>query len=207
MTSEASIGDPTPTDEQRNGADQVLNDYAAGFRAATKRVKVRPNLHLYAELERILEEAEHADDDETLDALEAEFDATKEQFEEERVIVLRAISEDVKREIRRAARKDGVDPAALIQRAKDINKAKRPDVDALEQVEAELAETMRHLNSLLIAAMAVDGDITAAWLDELHKTAPHEYAEIDKAATELNENPERVAPDFSRARFGSRRAG
>lgn len=199
---EASIADPTPTKD----ADNVLDDYAAGFRPATKRVKVRPNLHLMARLEEIVERAEDADDYE-IDALEAEYDEVRAQFEAEQVIVLRAISGDVVREVRRDARKDGIDPHALAQRAEALSKAKRPDTAALEDLQGELEHVARTLNARIIEAMAEDEDVTADWIEALYQSAPHEYAVLDRAATELLKNPGRVAPDFSRARFGTRRAG
>jgi uncharacterized protein with von Willebrand factor type A (vWA) domain len=205
---EATIADyaTTPKDQRGAVADKALDDYATGFRPGTKRVHLRPNLHLYAELERLLDEAEAADDDD-IDAIEEEFESVKAEFEAERVVVLHAISSDLVRKIGREARRDGLDTEALRKRLEALSKPKRVDVDAMEALQDEAAEVALRINARTIAAMVDDADIDEEWIVALARNAEHEYHQLTEAVSELQKSPQRVAPDFSRARSATRRAG
>jgi hypothetical protein len=206
---EASIADLSSTpDDRRKSADEALDRHASGFHAGTKRVHVRPNLHLMADLEELIEQAEALDDDDPrLDEIEAEFETVKARFDEDRALTLRALSSDLVREISRQARKDGLDTGALQSRLTALRKPKRPDLDAIEAVEDEAIEIGLRIQARLVAAMVVDEDVTEEWLVSLARTAEHEWLELSQAAGELQSNPGRVAPDFSRARSVTRRAG
>lgn len=207
---EASIADhETEKDTRRAEADGVLDDHAAGFRPATRRVGLRPNLHLYADLEALIEQAEALDDDDPrIDEIEAEFFDVKARFEQERAVVLRAISSEVVRAVSRQAVADGLDPSALADRLKVLSKPKRPDAQAIADLQDEAAEAAVRLNCRTIAAMVVDDDeVDEDWLFALSRSSESEYLRLCEVVAELQSAPERVAPDFSRARSATRRAG
>lgn len=207
---ESSIADyESPKAQGRERADAVLDDHAAGFRSATTQVRLRPNLHLMASLQALIAEAEQLeDDDPRLDEIEAEFEDIKAEFEAEKVLTLRAIASEVVRSIGRDAKADGLDPVALADRLAALSKPKRPDVEAIEDLKDEAAEVGLRIQCRTIAAMVVgDDEVDEEWLLTLSRSSESEFLRLCEVVGKLQSDPERVAPDFSRARSATRRAG
>lgn len=169
-----------------------VSEFLAGVRLQRRSVQIRPNLHLLAELERLVDDIDAAPADADVDALIDEYVATRGRFEVASRWVVEQRTPERRRHVRREAAK-----ALGIELSEDGD---RPVTDDADLTNASAVE------AYVIADHIVEPvGVTADQVRALYEASPGEYRKIDMAAVlvqrVLNEESEKVVlRDFSSRR-------
>lgn len=197
-TDERSLADEAPeTTDASEAAERgplSVDEFLSGVRAVRRQVWLRPNLHLFADLERLVDEIESAPEGTDVDDLIDEYEAAKERFERRERWVVEQRTHERRRHVRlEAAKVAGYemteDGAEVV--GDDVHKSKLDELSAFE-----------------VADHIVEPEgVTAEHVRRLHQASPSESNLLTSAIIRVNRVvDERVAAEVLRD-FSSRRSG
>ena len=197
-TDERSLADeaPEPSDvsEPAERGPLSVDEFLAGVRAVRRQVWLRPNLHLFADLERLVGEIEAAPDGADLDDLIDEYESIKARFEQSERWVVEQRSHERRRHVReQAAKAVGYtlteDGAAVV--GDDVHQSMLDELSAHE-----------------VADHVVEPEgVTGEQIRALHQASPGESNLLTSAIIRVNRVvDEKVASEVLRD-FSSRRSG
>lgn len=186
-----ALADVEDVEVRLDETDYDFGAMVAGARAARKRVRIRPNAHLLADLEALVEQAAAATSDDEAEQVEAEYERVKAQYEQTFPVVIEARSNDWLRQVAKDAKQDGINPD---------RKGLSPD---------ERSVHTRRLLMRQIAGQIVHPTkgVTVDALEALYAASEQEADKLFRAVRAVNTQPSGESPDFSRAPSGTRRAG
>ncbi len=190
MTDERSLSDPV---EQREALSVV--DFARGFRARRLPVRMRPNLHLLDDLERLVDEIDAAPEDADIDDLLDAYDAARAEYEREARWVVEQRSPERSQRVREDAIK-------ALGYATDDEGALTATGATLEAQQTRLGVEVALDHIVAPEGLTVD-DLTG-----LAEASPSEWTKLVRALAQVQQvtaDDERVLRDFSSRRSGRTR--
>lgn len=196
---ERSLADATeaPEEEAPEGVEvepgqMTTGSVLSGARAMRRAVKIRPNLHVFADLERLIESIDEAPEGENVDDLIDEYDAAKAAFLEHQWWVVEQRTIERRTLVRRGA-------AKLLGYTldEDLGRVEGDDEDRTRESEIEVHVLADHI-------VQPEG-VTADDLTAFHASSPGEFTRFEHTVavvqrTLSEEQSQDVVRDFSSRR-------
>lgn len=190
---ERSLADVStePSTEVQRGPLST-DEFLSGVRSQRRSVRIRPNLHLLAEMERLVEEIDATPEGVDVDDLLDTYEATKADFLRSERWVVEQHTPERRRHVRREAAK-GLD----IELSEDGERVEGDDADLSKASAVEAHVIADHI-------VEPEG-VTAAQVKALYDATPGEYRKIDHAVVQVqrvldSETEKAVLRDFSSRR-------
>lgn len=188
--SERSIGDKADDKTEESVAAErgplSVGEFLQGVRAQRRAVKIRPNLHLLSDMQRLVDEIESAPADQDVDDLIDRYEETKGQFLAVEWWTVEQRTHERRSHVRREAAK-----------ALDV------ELDEGDNVPSDDREVAAKLEAAVIADHIVEPEgVTAEQVMALYEASPGEYTKIEQAIVQtmriLDEDATKgVLRDFS----------
>ena len=194
MSEERSIADKPELDDtaEVERADLTVDEFLSGVRAQRRAVKIRPYLHVLADLQRIPDIIDAAPEGENVDDLIDEYYAAAALYETSVWWVVEQRTPERRREVRRsAAKRLGIELHDDGENVRDDD----PDQTNAAALEAHV-----------IADHVVQPEgVTAEQVRALYESSPGEYTKLDHAVARVmrvldEETAQGVLRDFSSRR-------
>lgn len=174
----------------------TIDDFLSGVRARRKAVKIRPHLHRFADLERLVDEIEAAPDGADVDHLIDEYEAARDEFEAAQwYVVEQRTTERRQLVLREAAKAHGI----------ELDEQDEPKLegDALVEARAKIGY------AVWADAVIEPEGVGPEDVQRLYEQSPEEFTRLHQAikavALVLDEKAERaVLRDFSSRRCSPR---
>ena len=194
MSEERSIADKPELDDtaEVERADLTVDEFLSGVRKQRRAVKIRPNLHVLADMQRLVDVIDDTPDGEDVDGLIDEYEAAKETFLAHEWWVVEQRTPERRREVRRsAAKRLGIEMHA------DGENVREDDPDQTNAAALEAHVIADHV-------VQPEG-VTAEQVRALYEGSPGEYTKVDHAVARVmrvldEEAAQGVLRDFSSRR-------
>lgn len=192
---ERSLADEAPeatTDAVEVAPGEMTTESVlSGARAMRLGLKVRPNLHLFADLQELVDAIEGAPEDDDVDDLIDEYDKTKAAFLAHEWWVIEQRTAERRTLVRREAAK------ALGYTLDELDRVEGDDEDQTRRSQVEVHVMADHV-------VKPEG-ITAETLTAFHASSPGEFARLEQAVVQVqrtlsDEGTQSVVRDFSSRR-------
>lgn len=171
-----------------------VSEFLAGVRAVRRQVWIKPNLHLFADLERMVDDIEAAPEDADVDALIDEYEAAKARFEQRERWVVEQRSVERRRLVRRKA-------------AEALGIELTPDGESVVDDDADNSKASSVEGHVIADHIVEPEGVTAEQVQSLFDASPGEGHILASAIVRANRvMDEAVASEVLRD-FSSRRSG
>lgn len=195
MNDERSLADePTGTSTEVQRGPLSTDEFLSGVRAQRRSVRIRPNLHLLAEMERIVEEIDTAPAGADVDELLDTYDTTRDDFLHSERWVVEQRTPERRRHVRREAGK------ALGIELHDNGEG--PVEDDADRTNATALEAHVIADHIVEPAGATEAHVRA-----LYAASPGEYRKIDHAVVQVQRVLDEASEQAVLRDFSSRRSG
>lgn len=194
---ERSLADePTDAVEVEPG-EMTTETVLSGARAMRLGLKIRPNLHLFADMQRMVDAIEESPSDSDVDDLIDEYEATKAAFLTHEWWTIEQRTAERRTLVRREAAKK------LGYVLDELDHVEGDDDDLTKRSEVEAFVIADHI-------VKPEG-LTAGDMQELHASSPGEFARLDQTVVQVqrtltDEGVQAVVRDFSSRRSGKTKA-
>ena len=198
-TTERSLAEKADAEDVRDVAprEMTIDDFLAGVRARRKAVKIRPNLHRFGDMERLVAEIEAAPEGVDVDDLIDAYEAAREEFEaHEWYVVEQRTAERRALVLRETAKAHGI----------ELGDDDNPTVEG--EARAAALATMSY--AVWADAVVEPAGFAGDDMRRLYESSPEEFQRLHDAISAvglvLDERAEKaVLRDFSSRRSTTRR--
>ena len=199
MSEERSLAEKVTTEDSvaAERGPLSVDEFLSGVRAQRRSVRIRPNLHVLADMQRLVDEIDDTPDGEDVDDLIDEYEAARAVFEaSERWVVEQRTPERRKHVRRQAAKALGIDL--------------REDGETVEGDDFDQSKAAQ-LEAHVIADHVVEPEgVTAEQVTALYEATPGEFQKIDFAIVQVmrvldEDSAAGVLRDFSSRRSAKTR--
>jgi len=192
---ERSIGDKAPEEGVPvESAELTVDGVLQGARAMRRAVKIRPNLHLLADMQRLVETIDAAPDGEDVDGLIDEYEKVKADFLASQWWTVEQRTAERRTMVRRETAK------RLGFEFNEVGRVTDDDEDRTKESQVEVHVLADHV--------VEPAGVTAELLTEFHAASPGEFMRLEATITAVqrtltDEQEQDVLRDFSSRRSGT----
>lgn len=194
-TSERSLADDDTQDVTSDRPDLTTDEVLAGFRAQRRAVKLRPNAHLLADMQQLVDQIDEAPQGADVDALIDQYEGLRGRFEQVEWWVVEQRTEERRQKIREDAAKalgyehvDG-NPRGLI-------------VDDPGRVKEQKVET-----HVIVDHIVSPEGVTADDIWSMYQQSVGEWSKVERSIVQVQRILDDAAAGEVLRDFSSRRSG